>query len=111
MRNYEIYKNMIFFKNKKILYNKNTGKWYKARFDKKTGYFKFWIGTRILNYHRILGELYLSRDGLGEEYKVIDHINRQRTDNRLSNLRWVTYKQNSENRRNFNFKFGYWYEG
>ncbi len=31
------------------------------------------------------------------EKKIVDHINGKRSDNRLSNLRWVTAKQNGLN--------------
>ena len=36
-----------------------------------------------------------------EEYTVIDHINRIRSDNRLCNLRWVSYSENNKNKSSF----------
>lgn len=32
-----------------------------------------------------------------EDQTCVDHINRQRADNRVENLRWVTYRENLEN--------------
>ena len=40
-----------------------------------------------------------------ENKPCIDHINRVRTDNRIVNLRWVTYKENSNNITPYNRTF------
>ncbi len=46
--------------------------------------------------HRLVLEAFTSVDeGIG---KVVDHIDRDRGNNRLDNLRWVTYKENASNR-------------
>ena len=45
--------------------------------------------------HRLVAENYLDNpDNLPE----VDHINRDRGDNRIQNLRWVTEEQNRENK-------------
>ena len=46
--------------------------------------------------HRLLGEFFLTKRNVDDI--EIDHINRVRTDNTLSNLRWVTNKENLANR-------------
>ena len=48
---------------------------------------------RIL-VHRLVWETF---NGEIPEYMEIDHINRDKTDNRLSNLRCVTHRQNMRN--------------
>ena len=44
--------------------------------------------------HRLLGSCFLQNP---DSKPIIDHINRKRTDNRLSNLRYATYSENSSN--------------
>jgi hypothetical protein len=57
------------------------------------GYLYISIGSRLHRAHR-LAWLYVS----GEWPKgQVDHINRNRSDNRISNLREVTNKQNGQN--------------
>lgn len=46
--------------------------------------------------HTLLGKQYIENIG---NYPIIDHINRNRLDNNLSNLRWTTYSINAENRK------------
>lgn len=45
--------------------------------------------------HRLVAEAFLENP---DNKRVIDHINTKRTDNRVSNLRWVTHKENSNNK-------------
>lgn len=61
---------------------------YAAVYLKKNGW------TSAVLVHRIVAEAFLPR-AKGKEY--VDHINTIRSDNRVSNLRWVTPKENANN--------------
>ena len=45
--------------------------------------------------HRLLGLCYIENP---ENKLCVDHINRIRSDNRLKNLRWATYRENNLNK-------------
>lgn len=44
--------------------------------------------------HRLLAIAFIPNK---EKRPIIDHINQDKTDNRISNLRWSTYKENANN--------------
>jgi len=46
--------------------------------------------------HRLVAEHYIDNP---ENKKTVDHINRDRKDNRIENLRWATYTEQIENRK------------
>lgn len=64
----------------------------------RTGYYSIWLckedkkGNKSL--HRIIAEAFIPNP---ENKPCIDHVNGVATDNRIENLRWCTYKENSNN--------------
>ena len=53
-----------------------------------------YLGIGSFYIHRAVAELFIPNP---EQKPCIDHINTDRHDNRAKNLRWVTYKENSNN--------------
>lgn len=65
---------------------------YRWRVDKNTGYvYSDFLGIKVYLHRYIMG-IHNSKDG-----KVIDHKNRDKSDNRRANLRIVTQAQNLRN--------------
>lgn len=62
-------------------------------YPQKSGYVVVWLGDVITPVHRIICETFHD----GKRSDVVDHINTIRSDNRACNLRWATFKQNSNN--------------
>jgi hypothetical protein len=65
-----------------------------ARFDRE-GYYKGTLSKRTLQGHRVAWAIYYGSWPDGQ----IDHINGDRTDNRIANLRVVDHVENGRNRR------------
>ena len=61
--------------------------------DKSNGYRRIHLGGKVLYEHRLIWELLN-----GEVPNVIDHINQDRTDNRIENLRNCCQMINQSNR-------------
>ena len=73
---------------------------------KSTGYYRFELNTKTYYIHRVMGYAYLGLD-IDDKTQVIDHIDRNRTNNNLINLRIVTQQQNTFNMSNIK---GYYWE-
>ena len=73
---------------------KKNGVLYECKLD-KNGYKVF---SRCDAVHRIVAKLFVPNP---DNKPQVDHINRNKLDNRACNLRWVTPKENNNNRRSF----------
>lgn len=65
------------------------------------GYVQVWLNGKHYKLHRLIALQFIHNDDPINKY-VVDHINHNRQDNHLSNLRWSTQKSNTENRTSLN---------
>lgn len=62
----------------------------------KKGYIRTKINGKSYRLHRLVAGLFLTNPN---DYPTIDHINREKTDNRVINLRWANYSTQAFNRK------------
>ena len=75
----------------------STGKEIKGWINCEYQVVDFWIkgkGHARKKVHRLVAEAYLFNP---DNLPVVDHINGVKTDNRVENLRWASYRQNTTN--------------
>jgi hypothetical protein len=92
--------NYLIFRNGAVL-SKKRKKFLKPHYN-GSGYYQYDLrnnGKKGHPYaHRLVALHYISNP---HNYKEVDHINRIKTDNRVSNLRWVTKNENMQNIGNY----------
>ena len=86
---------------KGVVFNKKTNKFIKTHYD-RDGYERIKISnngiSKNFGVHRLVAMHYLDNPN---NYNEVDHINRNKADNRLENLRWANRSMNMKNRRKF----------
>ncbi len=77
--------------------NKKTGRILKSRLD-KYGYSRINVSgdgiTRTKSIHQLVARAFIENT---EDKKCIDHINNDKLNNNISNLRWATHTENAQN--------------
>lgn len=80
------------------VWSKKRNKWLKPIHYKNTGYFHVNLCKDGVHYtkriHRLVAEAFIPNH---DNKPCIDHINTVKTDNRVENLKWCTYKENTNN--------------
>lgn len=62
------------------------------------GYLRISYKNKNYRVHRLVAELFIPNT---ENKPQVDHINRNRSDNRVQNLRWATHSENQKNKNKY----------
>ena len=79
--------------NDKTVYSLKSKKFLKPCLS-NTGYYVLTLGEKRYTLHRLIATLFIPNP---QDKPCVDHINGDRTDNRVENLRWCSYKENNNN--------------
>ena len=97
----EGYENYLIYEDGKV-WSKNV-KRYLSACDDGNGYLQVTLckdgNRKLYNIHRLVALNYIPNPDNKPE---VDHWNGKRNDNRVENLRWATYSENGQNRREQN---------
>ena len=96
MRQIQINRNLILREDGKLI-NVNSGEEYTPK-NPNMGYYRVKTPNGHKYVHKLVMELF-GPPKPGTEYEI-DHINRNRLDNNIENLRWVTRQENTYNKGN-----------
>lgn len=86
-----------------LVYNNIKNKWMTPSLN-SGGYIRYYVKGKKRFAHRLVAETYIMNY---DNLKCIDHIDRNRINNKVENLRWITYSNNNLNKgKNKNNKVG-----
>ena len=74
--------------------NKKTNK-IVSEYTETTGYIRLNLNGSKYHKHRLVAKQFINNPN---NLSCVDHINHNRTDNRISNLRWISYSENNKNK-------------
>ena len=94
MKEVQVNRNLILREDGKLI-NIHTGEEFIPHKD-KDGYYKITSFGKSKLVHRLVAELFIPNP---DNKPCVDHINHNRLDNRVENLRWVSVKENCNNRK------------
>ena len=77
----------------------NTGK-INAQSINNSGYYQITINGRTYPMHRIIAQQFVANND-PEHFTNVNHINHNKTDNRIDNLEWISHAANLAHRRSF----------
>ena len=82
------------------VWSHKRSQWLKPKLNLKTGYYQVNLGIGISiteTIHRLVMLAHVGPD-VDPEKDEVDHIDRDKSNNNLNNLRWVTRSENLKNR-------------
>lgn len=77
------------------IYRHNQRRWTFGSKNKTKGYHETMINGKHYLVHRLVAETFIENI---ENKPTVDHINRERSDNRVENLRWATWSEQEQNK-------------